>query len=110
MSTIADHLTNDEIMRLLGERFKNRRLGRNTAIETLADRSGVNRKTIIAMEAGEDVRLSSVVKVLRGLDMIAALDAAFPDVLPGGEGISTRGQPRMKASTGRRKHGSTTTR
>ena len=38
----------------------------------------------------------------------AALEAAFPDVLPGGESISSRGQPRIKASSGRRKHGDTT--
>lgn len=105
MSIIADYQTNDEIIKMVGERVRNRRLGRNIPVDTLADRAGVNRKTIISIEAGEDVRFSSMVKVLRGLDLISSLDAAFPDVLPGGEGISARGQPRLKASSGRNKHG-----
>lgn len=108
MSTIMDYQTNDEIMLLLGGRIKNRRLARNIPIDQLAEKSGLNRKTIIELEAGRDVRLSSLVKLLRGLNMIGTLEAAFPDILPGGEGISTRGQPRLKASSGRRKHGNTT--
>lgn len=98
-------MTNDEIMSLLGERIKSRRLGRNIPIDQLAERSGLNRKTILELEAGRDVRLSSLIKLLRGLNMISTLEASFPDVLPGGEGISTRGQPRKKASTGRCKNG-----
>jgi transcriptional regulator with XRE-family HTH domain len=105
MSTISDFQTNDEIMLLLGERIKSRRLGRNIPIDQLAERSGLNRKTILELEAGRDIRLSSLIKLLRGLNLLNTLEAAFPDVLPGGEGISTRGQPRQKASTGRQKHG-----
>jgi len=108
MSTITDYMTNDEIMRLLGERIRSRRLARNIPVDQLAEKSGLNRKTIMDMEAGRDVRLSSLVKLLRGLNTLAALEAAFPDVLPGGESISSRGQPRIKASSGRSKHGDTT--
>lgn len=107
MPIISDFQTNDEIMLLLGERIKARRLGRNLPIDHLAERTGLNRKTIMDIEAGKDVRLSSLIKLLRGLNTLASLEAAFPDVLPGGEGISTRGQPRQKASTGKRKHGNT---
>lgn len=105
MPIITDYMTNDEVTHEIGARFKSKRLGRNIPIEPLAERSGVNRKTIIGFEAGEDVRLSSLVKILRGLGELSSLEAAFPDVLPGGEGISTRGQPRQKASSGRRKNG-----
>jgi len=100
-------MTNEEVLRELGRRFKNLRLGRNTLIDDLADRSVVNRKTILAFEEGDDIRLSSLLKVMRGLGTLSSLEAAFPDVLPGGEGISTRGQPRQKAATtGKRKqHG-----
>lgn len=108
MSTISDFMTNDEIMHLLGERMRSRRLARNIPVDQLADKTGLNRKTIMDLEAGRDVRLSSLVKLLRGLNTLAALEAAFPDVLPGGESISSRGQPRIKASSGRRKHGDTT--
>lgn len=103
--TIKNSQTNSEVMLLLGARLKGRRLGHNIPIDSLADRSGINRKTVIDIEAGKDVRFSSLVKLLRGMDMLTLLEVAFPDVLPGGEGISTRGQPRQKASSGRRRHG-----
>lgn len=104
---ISDYQTNDEVMLLLGERIKSRRLARNIPIDQLAEKSGLNRKTIIELEAGRDVRLSSLIKLLRGLGMLNVLEAAFPDVLPGGEALSARGQPRIKASSVRRKNAST---
>jgi len=108
MSLMTDYMTNDEILRVLGARIKSRRLGRNIPVDQLADKSGLNRKTIMDLEAGRDVRLSSLVKLLRGLNLLATLEAAFPDVLPGGESISSRGQPRLKASGRRRKNGDKT--
>ena len=108
MSIITDYMTNDEVMRVLGARVRNRRLGRNIPVDQLADKSGLNRKTIMDMETGRDVRLSSLIKLLRGLNSLATLEAAFPDVLPGGESISSRGQPRLKAASRRRKNGDKT--
>ena len=107
MSTISDFKTNYEIMLLMGERIKSRRLGRNLPINQLAEHCGLNRKTILELEAGRDTRLSSLIKLLRGLNMLNVLEAAFPDVLPGGEALSSRGQPRTKASSGRKKHDGT---
>jgi transcriptional regulator with XRE-family HTH domain len=106
MSAISDFQTNDEILRELGARIRSRRLSRNIPVDQLAERSGLNRKTILELESGGDVRLSSLIKLLRGLNMINALEASFPDVLPGGEAILPRGQLRQKASGERRKNGS----
>jgi transcriptional regulator with XRE-family HTH domain len=105
MSAISDFKTNDEVLWELGSRIKNLRLGRNIPVDQLAERSGLNRKTILELESGGDVRLSSLIKLLRGLNMINTLEASFPDVLPGGEAILPRGQLRQKASRGRRKNG-----
>ena len=100
MSTITDYMTNEEVMQTLGDRIKSRRLGRNIPVDQLADKAGINRKTILDLEAGRDVRESSLIKTLRGLNILSSLEASFPEILPGGEGISSRGQPRIKASTG----------
>jgi len=97
MPTIEAHLTDEEILREIGYRSKNRRLGRNMPVENLAGNTGMNRKTITNFEAGEDIRLSSLIKLLRGMNALGVLEAAFPDVLPGGEGINTRRQPRQRA-------------
>ena len=105
MTAIADYLTTDEVLQQLGERLKNRRLERNLPVDQLAEKVGLNRKTILDMEAGGDVRLSSVVKLLRGLNMLGVLEAALPDVLPGSEAFSARGHLRRNAYTGRRPRG-----
>lgn len=99
MPAISDYLTDAEILQILGFRLRKRRLSRNMLVDDEAVRAGVNRKTVLGIEGGEDIRVSSLIKILRGLDMLGALEAAFPDTLPGGEGISSRGQPRMKASS-----------
>jgi transcriptional regulator with XRE-family HTH domain len=102
MTDISDYMTDAEILQIIGERYRNNRLSRNISVDDAATTSGVNRKTILAFEAGEAIRTSSMVKLLRGLNMIGGLNAVAPDVLPGGEGLSSRGQPRLKAAPKRK--------
>ena len=97
MTTIADYLTNDEVMRELGLRLKEKRLERNLPIALLAEHTGLNRKTVMELEAGEDVKLSSLIKVLRGLNLLGMLEGMLPDTLPSGQALSTRGTVRKNA-------------
>lgn len=98
MSAIGDFLTNDEVLAELGARLRARRLERNLSIETVATAAGINRKTIIDAERGSDVRMSTVIKILRQLNMLGVIEAAIPDTLPGAEAFSRRGQVRQRAS------------
>ena len=65
--------------------------------DQLAEATGLNRKTIMELEAGRDVRLSTVIKVFRVMHLLGILNTALPDTLPGGEALSARGQPRVRA-------------
>ena len=105
MSSIGDYLTKDEILQQVGERLRNRRLERNLPVDQLAKKAGLNRKTILDMEAGKDIRLSSLIKLLRGMNMLGVLEAAFPDTLPGSEAFSARGQLRRNAYRGKGQSG-----
>lgn len=98
MSVIADHLTNSEILGILGLRVRQHRLERNMGVDELAAHAGLNRKTILALEAGEDIRISSLIRILRSLDLLGLLETAIPDRLPGGKAISSSGQLRQRAS------------
>ncbi len=98
MSTIADHLTGSEILGTIGQRLRQRRLERNLSVEQLAAHAGLNRKTILALEAGEDIRLSSLLKILRSMNLLGLLESAIPDTLPGGAALSANGQRRQRAS------------
>jgi len=97
MGTIADFLTDQENMIEIGLKLRSRRLERNLTTEMLAQTTGLNRKTIMDLEAGRDVRLSTVIKVFRAMQLLGALNATLPDTLPGGQALSSRGQPRMRA-------------
>jgi DNA-binding XRE family transcriptional regulator len=92
-SIMLDHLTNNEVMQLIGDRVREIRLTHNLSIEHLAEQSGLNRKTILDMEAGRDVRFSSLIKLLRGLRKL--------DVLPGAGGLTKRKQIRLRANRGK---------
>lgn len=97
MPAIGDFLSNSENMAELGVRLRSRRLERNLTTEALAEKTGLNRKTIMDLEAGRDVRWSTVIKVFRAMHLLGALNTALPDTLPGNEALSTRGQPRLRA-------------
>ena len=102
MSAIGDHLTNGEILAEIGARLRARRLDRNIAIDAAAEALGINRKTILEAENGGDIRLGTLVKLLRYMNLLGLLDAALPDTLPGTAAFSSRGQLRQRAS-GKRK-------
>ncbi len=98
MSGIGDHLTNEEILAEIGARLRARRLDRNVSVAAVADAVGVNRKTILDAETTGDIRLSTLVKLLRYMNLLGVLDAALPDTLPGAEAFSKRGQVRRRAA------------
>lgn len=97
MPAIRNALTGDEIAQEIGMRLRCRRLERNITIEALAKRSGVGRTAVGDIEAGRDVRLSTLIKVMRGLGVLSNLDAAFPDTLPTSLALTKRRQLRMRA-------------
>ena len=97
MTAIGDFLTDSENMAEFGARIRLTRLERNLTTQMLAEKTGLNRKTIMDLEAGRDVRLSTVIKVLRAMRLLGVLNATLPDTLPGNEALSTRGQPRLRA-------------
>lgn len=54
MPVIGEHLTDTEVREIVGARFKAKRLGRNITIDIISDRTGMNRKTVMDIEAGKD--------------------------------------------------------
>lgn len=76
---IDDLLTDDAALGELGARLARQRLARNLTQADLAEQAGVGRATLQRLERGESVQALSLVKVLRALDLLAALDAVVPE-------------------------------
>lgn len=70
--------TDSEIIELLGDRLRQYRLQRNITREELSQSTGLHANTIKHTELGKDPRLSTIVRILRGLNRLEALDAFLP--------------------------------
>jgi len=77
MGTIGNK-TDAEILSEMGGRLREYRLQRNLTQQALAERAGLSRRAIYAAETGRDSMLSTVVRILRVLGRLEALDAFLP--------------------------------
>jgi transcriptional regulator with XRE-family HTH domain len=74
-----DAITSDAtVLAELGRRAERHRLARNRTQAELADEAGIGRATLQRIERGESVQMTSMVKLLRALDLLGGLDAALP--------------------------------
>ena len=82
----------------VGGRLRALRLRHNVSVEALAAKAGLNRNTILNAEAGANPRLKTLVRILRALGALDAIDAFLP---PPGlsplQLIETAGKPRRRA-------------
>lgn len=80
-----DELSTDgAVLAELGRRLERHRIERNRTQAELAADAGIGRATLQRIEQGQSVQLTSMVKLLRALELLASLDAAIPPsiVLP----------------------------
>lgn len=62
----------------LGHRLQRMRLTQNTTQEALAEKSGVAKRTIANVEAGNGCSLGSLIAILRGLGKLDQLNQFLP--------------------------------
>jgi putative transcriptional regulator len=77
-STMSDQA----ILAELGARVQRERLNRNTTQGELADHAGVSRTVVQNLEQGRGCTLGGLIRLLRGLDLLAQFDAFLPDPGP----------------------------
>jgi transcriptional regulator with XRE-family HTH domain len=75
---IDKFLTDEAVLAELGQRLARARLTRNTSQRRLAQEAGVSGRTVARIEAGEPASLVNLIRVLRPLGLLEALDVAIP--------------------------------
>jgi transcriptional regulator with XRE-family HTH domain len=70
--------TNDAVLVELGRRLEFHRLQSNRTQAELADEAQVGRATLQRLERGQSVQSTSLIKVLRALGLLGALEVAVP--------------------------------
>jgi transcriptional regulator with XRE-family HTH domain len=100
---ISGELTDAAVQSELGARLARLRLARDITQEQLARDAGVTRRVVANLEAGESVRTTSLIRVLRALDLLDRLEAAIPEPGPSPiELLERHGRQRQRA---RGRHG-----
>jgi putative transcriptional regulator len=99
---IQSNNPDEVVLREIGERLARTRLERNLSQERLAAEAGVSKRTVERLEAGEPVKSNSLIRVLRGLGQLEALDRLVPEPLPSPvERLRLQGRRRRRAGTAR---------
>ena len=74
-------MTDNHILRILGEHFKQMRINAGYSQQDLATNSGLTRKTISSIENGNSTSTGNIVALLRGLkrlDVLSVLSTPVP--------------------------------
>ena len=73
-STLSDQAALQEI----GDRVRQNRLNQNVTQAGLAKKAGTSRSVVQNIESGQDTTMSSMVRVLRALEMLDQLNVFLP--------------------------------
>lgn len=96
-------LSDESLLKLLGERLARLRLARNLTQAQLAEQAGISVRTLQRLEQGEAAtQLSGFVRVCRVLGLIERFDMLIPELPPSPmELLKLQGRQRRRA-TGRK--------
>ncbi len=97
-------LSEPEILAKLGRRLQRYRLQQNLTQAAVARAAGIGTRTVRNVEGGSDTQLSTLLRILRALGRLDALDAFLPrpGVSPM-ELLRTGGRERQRAGSPRQR-------
>jgi putative transcriptional regulator len=99
---IEASLSDSAVLKELGKRLAQTRLERNLSQERLAAEAGISKATVERLEAGEPVKSTSLIRILRALGRLETLDQLLPEPLPSPiERIRLQGRRRQRARSPR---------
>jgi transcriptional regulator with XRE-family HTH domain len=103
---IDEIMTDAAVLSELGSRLERHRLERNWTQAELASEAGIGQATVQRAERGESVQMTSMIKLLRALELLTGLDVAVPESidLPIAQLEREQRKTRRRRARGRRGH------
>jgi transcriptional regulator with XRE-family HTH domain len=100
---ITDELTDQAVLREMGDRLGRRRIDAGLTQAELAEEAGISKRTVERIEAGDSTDSVMLLRVLRVLKLLEALDQLVPD-LPQSPLVllKSRGRARKRVGHSRR--------
>lgn len=97
---INKQLTDDAVLSELGQRITHRRLELQYTQADVAEQAGVAKRTVERIEAGGSAQVSTLIRILRALDLLADLNHIIPEAEPGPMDLLKQGSlKRQRASS-----------
>ncbi len=99
---ILKNLADEAILGEIGQRLARRRLDLQLTQANVAEQSGVSKRTVERIEAGDSTQMSTLIRIFRVLNLLPTLDRAIPEVGPRPMDLLKRkGKQRQRASSRR---------
>jgi transcriptional regulator with XRE-family HTH domain len=99
---ISRLISDDAVLAELGERVTRCRLDFQFTQANLAEQAGVAKRTVERIEAGASAQMSSMIRILRVLELLPNLDRMIPEAGPRPMDLLKRkGKVRQRASAHR---------
>jgi len=100
---IDDALAPEAVLGELGRRLARRRLDLGITQAEAADRAGIGKRTVERIEAGLDTQASTLIRLLRVLDLAGGIEGLIPEPRPSPmELLRLDGKRRRRASSRRK--------
>ena len=100
---ISKLLTDDAILAETGKRIARCRLDHQLTQADVAEQAGVSKRTVERIEAGASAQMSTIIRILRILDLLPGLDNLVPEPGPRPmELLKLKGKVRQRASSNQR--------
>lgn len=77
-----EYASDEAVLGELGRRLAAKRLDRCLTQAELASQAGVSKRTLERLEAGDSTQLTSLIRVLRALELVTGLNRLVPAPLP----------------------------
>jgi transcriptional regulator with XRE-family HTH domain len=97
---ISKLLSDEAILAELGERIARSRIDLQLTQAEVAEQAGISKRTLERIESGASAQMSSMVRILRVLELLPRLEQMFPESGPTPmELLRHKGKARQRASS-----------
>lgn len=103
--SIEKLMSDKAVLEEMGHRLSRHRVELGLTQAKLANEAGISKRTLERIEAGESTQTSSLIRTMRALGLLEALDVLAPDTGPRPmDLLKLRGKERQRASSKKQKN------
>ena len=96
----SNNLSDDAVLKKIGNRITQYRLNQDKTQAALAQEAGISTRTMARVEHGDSVQASSIIRILRALQLVENLNTLIPEpAVSPVQQLKMQGKQRQRASS-----------